>query len=186
MFGKKIASTNMQPLECPLWQTLSHAYGLVSGPESAYHIPSLLKKVYDSPWHGSLKMEKVWFDLWSSLCHQGTIYTASIAALPHLVTAGLNASQDGLHHDIYFLPCAIEEARTKSAWKVSDLEIGQGYEAAIEGLQTLKRRIHREPGDRLGPWLARYQRLMNSRQLKMLPPQQSIESLGGLFSFPPE
>ncbi|WP_433335617.1 hypothetical protein [Spirillospora sp. CA-294931] len=54
------------------WSLLSHAYG------SAEDVPELLDQAVpdqDAP---------VWDDLWSRLCHQGTVYTASFAALPVL------------------------------------------------------------------------------------------------------
>jgi hypothetical protein len=54
------------------WAQLNHAYG------SAEDIPGLLEQAEpDSRSH-------VWNDLWSRLCHQGTVYSASYAALPEL------------------------------------------------------------------------------------------------------
>lgn len=51
------------------WSQLSHAYG------TAEDIPGLLDRLEPDP------RSPVWNDLWSSLCHQGTVYTASYAAL---------------------------------------------------------------------------------------------------------
>jgi len=56
----------------PDWSELIDAYG------TAESIPGLLESVepeLDSP---------SWDDLWSRLCHQGTVYPASFAALPRL------------------------------------------------------------------------------------------------------
>jgi hypothetical protein len=54
------------------WAQLTHAYG------SAQDIPGLLEQaVPDSG-------REVWSELWSRLCHQGTVYPASFAALPTL------------------------------------------------------------------------------------------------------
>ncbi|MFE2017737.1 hypothetical protein ACFW9O_06720 [Streptomyces sp. NPDC059499] len=55
------------------WSQLRHAYG------PAGDIPDLFACL-----NGGKEDEKVWHDLWSALCHQGTVYEASYAALPAL------------------------------------------------------------------------------------------------------
>ncbi|WP_329038855.1 hypothetical protein OHT61_15450 [Streptomyces sp. NBC_00178] len=55
------------------WSQLRHAYG------PADDIPGLFARL-----NGGQEDEKVWHDLWSALCHQGTVYEASYAALPVL------------------------------------------------------------------------------------------------------
>ncbi|WP_445277460.1 hypothetical protein [Streptomyces sp. DSM 41033] len=54
------------------WSQLSHAYG------SAEDIPALLDQIASEP------SPERWNDLWSALCHQGSVYSASFAALPWL------------------------------------------------------------------------------------------------------
>ena len=54
------------------WKALSHAYGEASA------IPRLIDRLRERP------DEKTWDDLWSCLCHQGTVYSASYAALQPL------------------------------------------------------------------------------------------------------
>ena len=56
----------------PDWSRLRHAYG------AADNVPALLAALSPDP--GA----PVWNDLWSCLCHQGTVYSASFAALPAL------------------------------------------------------------------------------------------------------
>lgn len=57
------------------WTNLKHAYG------DAEDLPALLAGLSpESPW-------SVWDELWSRLCHQGTVYSASFAALPGLLDA---------------------------------------------------------------------------------------------------
>ena len=56
-------------------------------------------------------MDKVWDDLWASLCHQGDVGSASFAAVPHLVGAALDASPGILAADLIELPVAIEHSR---------------------------------------------------------------------------
>ncbi|GGM90322.1 hypothetical protein GCM10009721_14710 [Terrabacter tumescens] len=84
------------------WATLEHAYG------SARDVPDLLAAAE----HASEETGPEWDDLWSRLCHQGTVYTASYAAIPALdamatrhapagyvaalqLAASIIASQDG-------------------------------------------------------------------------------------------
>ena len=55
------------------WSRLSHAYG------DAQDVPGLLAQAASSNANG-----RVWTDLWSRLCHQGTVYAASYAAIPAL------------------------------------------------------------------------------------------------------
>jgi len=57
------------------WHTLNHAYG------DAGDIPGLLDDLSPNP-HA-----KVWDELWSRVCHQGTIYGASYPVLPYLLRA---------------------------------------------------------------------------------------------------
>ncbi|MFJ6136817.1 hypothetical protein [Kitasatospora sp. NPDC092286] len=54
------------------WSQLSHAYG------AAEDIPPLLDRIAAEP------SAELWHDLWSALCHQGSVYSASFAALPWL------------------------------------------------------------------------------------------------------
>ncbi|MFF3559957.1 hypothetical protein ACFYXS_07975 [Streptomyces sp. NPDC002574] len=54
------------------WSRLHHAYG------TAEDIPDLLATVSPDVQHPG------WNELWSRLCHQGTVYSASYAALPAL------------------------------------------------------------------------------------------------------
>lgn len=62
------------------WPKLTHAYGSAEG------IPDLLARIAAEP--GSA----LWSDLWSALCHQGSVYPASFAALPWL--ASMAESED--------------------------------------------------------------------------------------------
>ncbi|MFD1730368.1 hypothetical protein ACFSC4_03505 [Deinococcus malanensis] len=69
---------NALSLEDPRWASLQHAYG------SAADVPELLKALDGNPAPLDGKAEP-WFSLWSALCHQGDVNTASYAALPYLV-----------------------------------------------------------------------------------------------------
>lgn len=57
------------------WTSLHHAYG------GAGDVPALLNSLTPDP------ANEVWAELWSRICHQGSVYTASFAALPALAEA---------------------------------------------------------------------------------------------------
>ncbi|MBO4252812.1 hypothetical protein [Streptomyces griseorubiginosus] len=59
------------------WGELTHAYG------SAEDIPGLFAQL------GGPEDDRVWTDLWSALCHQGSVYEASWAAMPVLADIAL-------------------------------------------------------------------------------------------------
>lgn len=56
------------------WAQLDDAYG------SAVHVPALLAAAEQS----GVTFGPAWDDVWSHLCHQGTVYSASYAAIPLL------------------------------------------------------------------------------------------------------
>ncbi len=68
----------MLNLDSPRWRELGHAYG------SAAEIPDLLRKLETAPPQANYKSEP-WHSIWSALCHQGDVYTATYAAMPHIV-----------------------------------------------------------------------------------------------------
>ncbi|MBH1555208.1 hypothetical protein I5U56_13555 [Stenotrophomonas maltophilia] len=93
-------------LDDPRWGELQHAYG------AADDIPELLANLIipkgerseDDP------IEDTWHELWSSLCHQGDVYTASFAAVPHIVNA-LPMDSDSSNWQFISLPQSIETLR---------------------------------------------------------------------------
>ncbi len=70
----------MLSLDDPRWGELRHAYG------PATDVPEMLRRLARRP-----KRQPdgdpldPWEDLWSSLCHQSSLYTATYAAAPHIV-----------------------------------------------------------------------------------------------------
>jgi hypothetical protein len=68
----------MLDLQSPRWKELSQAYG------SAENISALLAQLKTAAPKKDYRSEP-WFSLWSSLCHQDDVYTASYAAVPHFI-----------------------------------------------------------------------------------------------------
>src|SRR5580700_10217737 len=57
------------------WDKLDHCYG------PAGDLPAILARLSPDP------KADVWHELRSRVCHQGTVYSASFACLPHLLSA---------------------------------------------------------------------------------------------------
>ena len=119
----------MLPLESPDWHQLKHAYGLASD------IPDLLRKLQQFPPHPSADSEP-YFSLWSALCHQGDVYTASYAAVPHIVGI-LESAPSRAHWDFYLLPASIEIARCKGRGPEIPKELSEAYFDAFRRLLSL-------------------------------------------------
>lgn len=110
------------------WSDIRTAYG------DAGNIPPLLEKLKDFPAPVSYEDEP-WFSLWSSLCHQGDVFSASFAAVPHIVEI---LSSDPCRADFnYFqLPACIELARFDKDVQVPDT-LKQAYIEALARLPEL-------------------------------------------------
>lgn len=85
-------------LNSPNWTLLRDSYG------AATEIPSLLKLLRN-------KNAESLDELFGRICHQGSIYSASIAAFPHLVLMAENPAFSSAQVDILSLAGAICESR---------------------------------------------------------------------------
>lgn len=94
----------MLSLDDPRWSELRHAYG------DAANVPDLLRALASSPGPKANHMDEPWFSLWSSLCHQGDVYTASYAAVPHIVHMASQV-REPVDFAFFQLPAAVEVAR---------------------------------------------------------------------------
>lgn len=101
----------MLELSSPRWGELSDAYG------SAARIPELLRQLSALPSDDG--SSEPWFSLWGALAHQGDVYSASFAAVPHVIAA--IASSPERVTDVYFhFPAWIEICRHKNGVDVPD------------------------------------------------------------------
>ena len=117
----------MLELSSPRWGDLRDAYG------SAAKIPELLLQLSALPSdNGS---SEPWFSLWSALAHQGDAYSASFAAVPHVIEA--IASSPTRVTDVYFhFPSWIEICRNKNGVTVPD-ELAAAYFASLKRIPAL-------------------------------------------------
>ncbi|MGR8931918.1 MAG: hypothetical protein ACU836_14895 [Gammaproteobacteria bacterium] len=114
-------------LESSRWSELRHAYGAASD------IPGLLRQLAEFP--DSSDNKEPWFSLWSSLAHQGDVYSASFAAVPHVVEA-LASSPLQADCSYFQFPAWVEICRKKNAVFVPE-DIAPAYFQALSRLPAL-------------------------------------------------
>lgn len=107
------------------WKNLEHAYG------SAENLPALLAQLAFFPDEAAYEQEP-WFSLWSSLYHQGDIYSASFAAVPEIVKHLASAPQRATF-SFFALPASIEIARAKDNLAIP-AELSAAYFESIRAL----------------------------------------------------
>ena len=115
------------PLDSARWGELEHAYGKASD------IPGLLRQLASLP--ASDDEQEPWASLWSALAHQHEVYTASFAAVPHVVRALASAP---LRADAsYFqFPAIVEAWRQENEVSIPK-DLRAAYSAALAALPGL-------------------------------------------------
>lgn len=114
----------MLELQSPRWKELSHAYG------PAHDIPDLLEQLKTAPPKKDYRSEP-WFSLWSALCHQGDVYTASYAAVPHVIGIGLGKPIKE-RIDFLLLCSSIEAQRHTNQAPAIPADLKNAYEHALQ------------------------------------------------------
>lgn len=113
--------------ESTRWSELEHAYG------KATDTPTLLRHLADIP--DSSGDKEPWFSLWSSLAHQGDVYSASFAAVPHVVQA-IASSPLKVDFTYFQFPAWVEICRIKNEVSVPE-DIAPAYFEALSRLPAL-------------------------------------------------
>lgn len=109
------------------WGELDDAYG------SAARIPELLRQLSALPADDG--DSEPWFRLWSALAHQGDVYSASFAAVPHVIAA-LASSPDTASETYFHFPAWVEICRHKNAVDIPD-DLKAPYFDAIQRMPGL-------------------------------------------------
>ena len=117
----------MIDLDDPRWLKLSHAYG------NAADIPKLLHQLARATGPKTGYNSEPWFSLWSSLCHQGDVYDASYAALPHIVEIAFN-TKEPVDFSFFQLTAAIEIARRSGKGPPVPGDLAEAYGDAVSRL----------------------------------------------------
>lgn len=127
----------MLSLENPRWAELGHAYG------SASDIPALLRQLASLP--SSAEDAEPWFTLWSALVHQGDVYSASFAAVPHVVSA-LASNPAKADHSYFQFPAWVEICRVKNEVAVPE-DLRSAYFKSLAQLPGLVAAASTRPWD---------------------------------------
>ena len=117
----------MLSLDSPRWAELQHAYG------NAANIPKLLEQLTPTtsgPWNA-----EPWYSLWSALAHQGDVYTASFAAVPHIISIW-ESSPLSVSFDFLSFPAWVEVCRIEKSIDVPD-DLAEAYFAAVRRMPKL-------------------------------------------------
>ena len=119
----------MLSLDSDHWAELQHAYG------NASNIPNLLRTLAEFPLHDNYESEP-YFSLWSSLCHQDDVYTASYAAVPHII-AILASDPAKAHWDFFLLPTCIEISRAQDRGPAMPADLKDSYFESLRRIPHL-------------------------------------------------
>ena len=117
----------MLSLDNSRWSELQHAYGAASD------IPALLKQLADLP--SSENDSEPWFSLWSALAHQGDVYSASFAAVPHVIAA-LAAAPLKAGFSYFQFPAWVEVCRKKNGVEIPE-DLKAAYFDSLSQLPSL-------------------------------------------------
>lgn len=115
------------------WNELNHAYG------KAEDILEVLQEISSYP-EPKQEDDDPYYYLWSALCHQGDVYSASYAAVPYLVNL-IEKSPTQSPYDLFLLPISIEIARANGSGPDIDETLKENYFAALKQLPILAANI---------------------------------------------
>lgn len=120
----------MTPFDNLHWANLQTATG------DALAVPGFLENLSLSTKPQTSSTQDPWYSLWSMLCHQGEIYTASYAAAPLIIQIGV-AAQWPIDPNFLLLPASIEHARLLGAAPPLPVPLKHDYITALSLLPNL-------------------------------------------------
>jgi hypothetical protein len=120
----------MLDLASKKWAAMKHAYG------SASNIPAALKNLREGP--GPNQCEDEWEIMWGSVHHQGDVYDATYAVVPHLLSIALQ-SKEPVHWAFFAFPASVEVSRYKKLGPSNEppLELATAYSSAWKKIPEL-------------------------------------------------
>ena len=126
----------MLSLESPRWASLTQSYG------TAEDVPRLLEALacVGSP----EARAEVWFALWRTLHRPEEAYTASYAAVPHLLDIGRALSARECAEAVH-LVTRIELSRREPGSASMPVDLVAAYGAAVDSLPAIVATMHVEP-----------------------------------------
>ena len=128
------------PLDSERWADLRTAYG------DGREVPDLLRRVATEgvpEGYTSVQSGCPWARLWATICHQGSVYTASYAAVPHLVHLCARVAL-AVRPRVINLVVSIEIGRGPSAAPLPD-DLAADYNGALAELREVVAECARHP-----------------------------------------
>jgi hypothetical protein len=116
-------------LESSRWRSLDHAYG------SAHSVPQMLSRLIRA--EASSEREEAWFDIWSALCHQSDIYTASYAVVPHIIEMAAAAQSIKVRVEALHFAVAVEAYRHRPLAPEIPGDLAADYHQAVARIPVL-------------------------------------------------
>lgn len=117
----------MLPLDDERWTDLIDAY------HNDSCIPLKLRKLRNETQTDTGGCGVLWEEIWSALCHQGDVYSASYAAVPHIVDIAC-ATKGPISFNFFLFPASVEVARNAERGPVVPDFLCDGYFNAIRRL----------------------------------------------------
>ncbi len=121
------------------WRELNHAHG------NAGDLPARLRQLAGFPC-GEGRKDEPYASLWQALLHQHCVYSASYAALPHMVEM-MGDDPKRAHASVLELVTRIEIARAKGNGPPMDVGLAAMYRAALTRLPEVIAMMARHPWD---------------------------------------
>jgi len=129
----------MIPLSSNRWAELRHAYG------PARDIPALIAQLETLPEDCDYETEP-YHSLWSSICHQGTAYSASYAAIPHIIRIMAGAPLR-VPATLFQLVARIEIGRHQEESQALPDELSRDYFSALSQIPGIVAEAAKRPWD---------------------------------------
>ena len=112
------------------WDKLEHAYG------PAGDVPALLEKLTPN------ETDSVWDDLWSRICHQGTVYNSSYPTLPYLDAVAKEWSIEGKISPIFLASRIVSSSDAPD----NKDKLLAPYMDSVESLKKLTKELLKQKG----------------------------------------
>jgi len=133
----------MLDLDSPRWAQLQHAYGSAEGvPDIIRRIAAESVPTYSDHPAKARENPAAWDDVYSALYHQGSIYSATFAALPHFVAIAESGSPEQ-RLAIFLLVGAIRVTGMPDL--NIPLDLIEEFEASVAKMRQLSLSIFRQP-----------------------------------------
>jgi len=121
------AVTDALELDDPRWSELATAYG------SAGDVPGWLRALRENP--SSANDAEPWFSIWSALAHQGDVYSASFAVVPHIVELAFERPEVA-DFSFFHFPAWVEICRARRGVEVPDF-LRESYMSALDRIPSV-------------------------------------------------